>query len=96
MQSSLFLRTAPAPLFILSKLVRTEDFKVVVTGEGADEMMGGYDIFKEAKIRRFWARQPDSTWRPQLLKRLYPYMSGLQRQPHSYLKRFLSCRPSRS
>ena len=32
------LRTAPAPLFLLSKLVREHGIKVVLTGEGADEM----------------------------------------------------------
>jgi asparagine synthase (glutamine-hydrolysing) len=48
------IRTAPAPMFLLSKLVRDSGFKVVLTGEGADEVLGGYDIFKEAKIRRFW------------------------------------------
>ena len=55
------LRTAPVPLFMLSELVRQNHYKVVLTGEGADEILAGYDIFKEAKIRRFWARQPDST-----------------------------------
>src|SRR5439155_11373908 len=58
------MRTAPAPMFILSKLVRDSGFKVVLTGEGADEFLAGYDIFKETKIRRFWARQPESTRRP--------------------------------
>lgn len=82
------LRTAPAPLFMLSQLVRHNGFKVVLTGEGADEIMGGYDIFKEAKIRRFWARNPRSSWRPMLLKRLYPYMEAIQRQPAAYLKSF--------
>jgi len=82
------LRTAPAPLFMLSKLVRNNGFKVVLTGEGADEVMGGYDIFKEAKIRRFWGRNPRSAWRPLLLKRLYPYMEAIQRQPSAYLKSF--------
>jgi asparagine synthase (glutamine-hydrolysing) len=66
------LRTAPAPMFLLSKLVRDSRFKVVLTGEGADEFLGGYDIFKEAKVRRFWASQPDSKWRSRLLARLYP------------------------
>ncbi len=82
------LRCAPAPLYLLSRLVHNEGFKVVLTGEGADEVLGGYDIFKEAKIRRFWANKPQSSWRPHLLKRLYPYMQGMQRQPPSYLKRF--------
>ena len=50
------LRTAPAPLFALSDLVRGSGFKVVLTGEGADEVFAGYDIFKEAKVRRFCAR----------------------------------------
>ena len=82
------LRTAPAPMFQLAKLVRQSGFKVVMTGEGADEVFGGYDIFKEAKIRRFWARNPKSTWRPLLLKRLYPYLSGIQGQSQAYLQAF--------
>lgn len=69
------LRTAPAPLFLLSKLVRNHGIKVVLTGEGADEMFAGYDIFREGKVRRFWGRQPDSAWRPRLLERLYPYLA---------------------
>jgi asparagine synthase (glutamine-hydrolysing) len=69
------LRTAPAPLFLLSKLVHDSGIKVVLTGEGADEMLAGYDLFREARVRRFWARQPQSTWRHRLLERLYPYLS---------------------
>jgi asparagine synthase (glutamine-hydrolysing) len=87
------LRTAPAPLFLLSKLVRNNGFKVVVTGEGADEMFGGYDIFKEAKIRRFWGNAPTSTRRPLLLKRLYPYMESIGRQPLAYLQKFFQVSP---
>lgn len=82
------LRAAPAPLFLLSALVRSSGFKVVLTGEGADEILGGYDIFKESKIRRFWGRNPASAWRPLLLKRLYPYMASMQRQSPAYLKNF--------
>lgn len=69
------LRTAPAPLFLLSQLVRDAGIKVVLTGEGADEMFAGYDLFREAKVRRFWSRAPQSAWRPRLLERLYPYLS---------------------
>ena len=82
------VRTAPAPLYLLSQLVRDSGYKVVLTGEGADEMFGGYDIFKEAKIRAFWASQPNSTRRPQLLKRLYPYLRNVQSQPDAYLQAF--------
>ena len=71
---STIVRTAPAPLMLLSGHVREAGYKVVLTGEGADEVFGGYDLFKEAKIRRFWARSPDSTSRPRLLERLYPYL----------------------
>ena len=72
------LRTAPAPLFLLSRLVNRTGIKVVLTGEGADEMFAGYDVFREARIRRFWARQPHSRTRPRLLERLYQY---LERSP---------------
>jgi asparagine synthase (glutamine-hydrolysing) len=82
------LRTAPAPLFLLSKLVHDSGYKVVLTGEGADEILGGYDIFKEAKIRRFWARQPHSRIRPGLLRQLYPYMENIRKQPSAYLASF--------
>ena len=65
-------RTAPVPLYMLSGLVRENNFKVVLTGEGSDEIFAGYDIFKEDRVRRFWAREPESTLRPLLLRRLYP------------------------
>ena len=84
------LRTAPAPLYLLSRLVREEGFKVVLTGEGADEVFGGYDIFKEAKLRRFCARQPDSRFRPRLFRRLYSYLPKLQAQSDAYLKAFFA------
>jgi len=68
------LRTAPAPLFLLSKAVHDSGIKAVLTGEGADEMLAGYDIFREAKIREFWAHEPGSKTRPLLFDRIYPYL----------------------
>jgi asparagine synthase (glutamine-hydrolysing) len=82
------LRTAPAPMFLLSELVHQNNFKVVLTGEGADEFLAGYDIFKEAKIRRFWARRPESGLRPLLLKHLYPDIAGLAGSGRAYLMSF--------
>ncbi len=82
------LRTSPAPLFLLSKLVRENHFKVVLTGEGADEFLAGYNIFKEAIVRLFWAKQPESKLRPLLLKRLYPYISSLSSGSGAYMAAF--------
>ncbi|MGQ1785737.1 asparagine synthase (glutamine-hydrolyzing) [Saccharicrinis sp. GN24d3] len=82
------LRTAPFPMFKLSKLVRDNGIKVVITGEGADEMLGGYNIFKEAIIRHFWAKYPDSHLRPLLLKKLYPYLPQIKDAGTSALKLF--------
>jgi asparagine synthase (glutamine-hydrolysing) len=60
----------------------------VLTGEGADEFLGGYDIYKEAKIRRFWAKQPDSKLRPLLLKRIHAYLGDTTGSAGSYLASF--------
>lgn len=82
------LRTAPAPMFLLSKLVQDHGIKVVLTGEGADEMFAGYDLFREGKVRRFWARHPASTMRPRLLERLYPYLSRSPVQKRALARQF--------
>ena len=68
------LRAAPVPMLLLSRLVRSEGYKVVITGEGADEFLLGYDIFKETKVREYCSRRPGSRLRPLLLRRLYPYL----------------------
>ena len=77
------LRTAPAPLYMLSKTVRDNGFKVVLTGEGADEVFGGYNIFRETLVRKFWARQPSSRLRPLLIGKLYPYIFNEPRLKHT-------------
>jgi asparagine synthase (glutamine-hydrolysing) len=82
------LRTAPAPLMILSQHVRSSGFKVVLTGEGADEVFAGYDLFKEGKVRRFWARNPESKWRHSLLTRLYPYLKNSPVSAGAYAQSF--------
>lgn len=73
------LRTAPAPLMLLAEKVREVGIKVVLTGEGADEVLAGYDLFKDAKIRHWWAQFPESRLRPLLLTRLYPTSPMLAR-----------------
>ena len=82
------LRTSPSPMYSLSKEVRRNNIKVVITGEGADELLAGYSIFKENKIRHFWAKDKNSKLRPLLLKKLYPYIAALQKVNPNALKLF--------
>ncbi|MCF6282492.1 MAG: asparagine synthase (glutamine-hydrolyzing) [Candidatus Polarisedimenticolaceae bacterium] len=82
------IRTAPIPMGMLSSLVHENQYKVVLTGEGADEVFGGYDIFKETKIREFWSRNPASKWRPLLIKKLYPYLDLSRSNNQAFLRNF--------
>jgi len=79
------VRAAPAPLLALSRAVRQDGCKVVLTGEGADEVLLGYELFSETRIRAFWARQPASRARPALLSRLYPYLQ-MSRQGGDHIR----------
>jgi asparagine synthase (glutamine-hydrolysing) len=87
------LRTAPVPLLLLSKLVRENQFKVVLTGEGSDEILGGYNIFKEAKVRHFWGKRPESKLRPLLLEKLYPYVFKDPSRARFFLQKFYAVNP---
>lgn len=82
------LRAAPAPLFLLSKLVRENGYKVVVTGEGADEVLAGYDIFREARVRLFWSRDPESAKRSRAAELLYPWMARSPGQAPAFARSF--------
>ncbi|MEI6679682.1 MAG: asparagine synthase (glutamine-hydrolyzing) [Mariniphaga sp.] len=86
------LRTSPAPMMGLSKLVHENGIKVVITGEGADEALAGYNIFKETLIRQFWAREPKSKIRPLLLKKLYPYLPNISQASQGMLRMFFGYR----
>jgi asparagine synthase (glutamine-hydrolysing) len=82
------MRLGPVPMFLLSGLVRQCGIKVILTGEGADEFLGGYHIFRENAARRFWARQPDSAWRSSLLSNLHPYIGGASHQRNAMWLQF--------
>ena len=82
------LRTAPAPLFLLARLARQSGYTVVVTGEGADEVLGGYDIYREARVRGFWARDPGSTRRDRAVELLYPWMTNNPGQAPAFARSF--------
>jgi asparagine synthase (glutamine-hydrolysing) len=68
-------RTAPVPLYLLSQKVREENIKVVLTGEAADEIFCGYDVFKEIRMLQMWRENPESEHVTALLGQLYPHLS---------------------
>jgi len=84
------VRTAPAPMMMLADSVRAAGYKVVLTGEGADEVFGGYDLFKEAKVRRFIASQPSSTRRRRIVERLYPYLAASPSAGRGFSQQFFA------
>jgi asparagine synthase (glutamine-hydrolysing) len=84
------VRTAPVPMMLLADSVRAAGQRVVLTGEGADEVFAGYDIFKEARLRRFMAREPNSKWRGRLSERLYPYLKHSPGAAGGLASRFFS------
>jgi asparagine synthase (glutamine-hydrolysing) len=64
------------PLMQLSALARSEGFPVILTGEGADELMGGYDCFRAQKMRRALDRRGLRTLRPHVYQRLYKWLGA--------------------
>ena len=68
------VRTAPVPLYLLAREVHAHDLKVVVTGEGADELFWGYDLFKEVAIRSRHRDDPERAM--ELLAELYPHLGA--------------------
>jgi asparagine synthase (glutamine-hydrolysing) len=48
-------------------------FPVVLTGEGADELMGGYDCFRADKMRRLFDRPALRFVLPQIYRQLYKW-----------------------
>ncbi len=84
------VRTAPAPLYLLSRLTKERGISVTLSGEGADELFYGYDLFKETVVRLFCLRQPDSRVRPRLFDRLYPYLAPGGRAGEFWRRSFLT------
>ena len=82
------LRTALAPLLRLSKAVQDAGLKVVLTGEGADELFAGYDVFRENAVRHFWAREPESKLRPLLFARLNEFIAGDLKRSGAFVSSF--------
>ncbi len=75
------------PLFLLSKKTREQGIKVVLSGDGADEILGGYDYFKLLKTMSF-IDKTGSSCRKNLLRKIYPHLktSHEAEAQHVYLK----------
>ena len=63
------VRTAPVPLYLLAREVRERGITVVATGEGADELFWGYELFKEVVLRELHRHDPERA--TELLDELY-------------------------
>ena len=81
------IRTAPVPLYLLARQVRSDGISVVASGEGADELFWGYDLFKEVVLRALNKRDPARA--EELLAGLYGYLGGTQARRGPGWSRFL-------
>jgi asparagine synthase (glutamine-hydrolysing) len=75
------VRTAPVPMYLLARAVRAAGITVIATGEGADELFWGYDLFKEVVLREIAVGEPERA--EELLDGLYRYLgpSSARRGP---------------
>jgi asparagine synthase (glutamine-hydrolysing) len=81
------VRTAPVPLFLLAREVRSQEITVVATGEGADELFWGYELFKEVVLRELHGREPHRA--EDLLGELYTYLGSAPARRGPAWRRFL-------
>lgn len=53
-------KLGPVPMYILAKAARQAGVEYILSGEGADELFYGYDIYKETQYRANLAQDPAS------------------------------------
>ena len=83
------------PLYLLSKQIREMGFKVVLSGDGADEILGGYDYFKLLKLMSFIGKN-ENVGRANLLRRVFPGITSPQQAWAQYtaLKSYPAAHPA--
>lgn len=64
------------PLARLSRTAREHGYPVVLTGEGADEQLAGYDCFRSERLRRALEYPGLRSLKPALYRRLYRWLGS--------------------
>ncbi len=82
------IRTAPVPLMLLARTARAAGITVVATGEGADELFWGYDLFKEVALRTLQERDPQRAG--ELVDGLYAHLGGAGRRGAAWRRSLLA------
>ncbi len=72
-------RTAPASSIALAATIEAQGTRAVLSGEGADELFCGYDLFKVAAIRDAWSRDQAGDEYAQLLAQVMAHQKGMGR-----------------
>ena len=72
-------RTAPASSIALAATIKGQGTRAVLSGEGADELFCGDDLFQVAAIRDAWSRNPDGGEYLSLLTEVMAHQKGLGR-----------------
>ncbi len=68
-------RSAPIPMYLLAQQIKKDGIKVAFSGEGADELFLGYNIFKETKLRSLLFESRSDPFVKNEIVKLYPYLN---------------------
>ncbi|MCG3176810.1 MAG: Asparagine synthetase [glutamine-hydrolyzing] 1 [Candidatus Omnitrophica bacterium] len=85
-----FLRSGPLALHALARTAGQTGVKAVLTGEGADELCFGYDLYLETALRWSCAGRSQRSKRRRLLSRVHPDVGGQDRASAYWVESFFA------